>query len=387
MNRDRFPGLNDGWARLDGPAGTQMLDTAIEAMADFARSGGNANQGGVFAAAQATDDLVAQARASVGALLGADPRGVVFGPSMTDLTMRFSATVGRTLRPGDEVVCTRLDHDANVRPWVIAAQRAGATVRFAEPDRDTLALPPSAIAAQLSDRTRWVAVAAASNAVGTTPDIAAIVGLVHEAGARCYVDAVHAAPHRPLHLDKLGVDALACSAYKWFGPHVGILCAPPALLEELAPDKLVPSTDAIPHRWELGTLPFEALAATAAAADYVRDRDWDEVRRHEDALLQRALDGLRAIDGVTLYGDAPERTPTLMFNVDGRTSAETATRLAENRVAVWHGNYYAWELERFLGLAPDGAVRAGFVHYNDADDADRLVAAVAALSPRVRSAG
>ena len=306
---------------------------------------------------------------------------------MTDLTMRFSATVGRTLRPGDEVVCTRLDHDANVRPWVIAAQRAGATVRFAEPDRDTLALPPSAIAAQLSDRTRWVAVAAASNAVGTTPDIAAIVGLVHEAGARCYVDAVHAAPHRPLHLDKLGVDALACSAYKWFGPHVGILCAPPALLEELAPDKLVPSTDAVPHRWELGTLPFEALAATAAAADYVRGRDWDEVRRHEDALMQRALDGLRAIDGVTLYGDAPERTPTLMFNVDGRTSAETATRLAENRVAVWHGNYYAWELERFLGLAPDGAVRAGFVHYNDADDADRLVAAVAALSPRVRSAG
>ena len=387
MNRDRFPGLNDGWARLDGPAGTQMLDTAIEAMADFARSGGNANQGGVFAAAQATDEVVAQARASVGALLGADPRGVVFGPSMTDLTMRFSATVGRTLRPGDEVVCTRLDHDANVRPWVIAAERAGATVRFAEPDRDTLALPPSAIAAQLSDRTRWVAVAAASNAVGTTPDIAAIVGLVHEAGARCYVDAVHAAPHRPLHLGKLGVDALACSAYKWFGPHVGILCAPPALLEELAPDKLVPSADAVPHRWELGTLPFEALAATAAAADYVRGRDWDEVRRHEDALMQRALDGLRAIDGVTLYGDAPERTPTLMFNVDGRTSAETATRLAENRVAVWQGNYYAWELERFLGLAPDGAVRAGFVHYNDADDADRLVAAVAALSPRVRSAG
>jgi cysteine desulfurase family protein (TIGR01976 family) len=387
MNRDRFPGLNDGWARLDGPAGTQMLDTAIEAMADFARSGGNANQGGVFAAAQATDEVVAQARASVGALLGADPRGVVFGPSMTDLTMRFSATVGRTLRPGDEVVCTRLDHDANVRPWVIAAQRAGATVRFAEPDRDTLALPPSAIAAQLSDRTRWVAVAAASNAVGTTPEIGAIVGLVHEAGARCYVDAVHAAPHRPLDLDKLGVDALACSAYKWFGPHVGILCAPPALLEELAPDKLVPSTDAVPHRWELGTLPFEALAATAAAADYVRGRDWDEVRRHEDALMQRALEGLRAIDGVTLYGDAPERTPTLMFNVDGRTSAETATRLAENRVAVWQGNYYAWELERFLGLAPDGAVRAGFVHYNDADDADRLVAAVAALSPRVRSAG
>ena len=388
MNRDRFPGLNDGWARLDGPAGTQMLDTAIEAMADFVRSGGNANQGGVFAAAQVTDEVVAQARASVGALLGADPRGVVFGPSMTDLTMRFSATVGRTLRPGDEVVCTRLDHDANVRPWVIAAQRAGATVRFAEPDRDTLALPPSAIAAQLSDRTRWVAVAAASNAVGTTPDIAAIVGLVHEAGARCYVDAVHAAPHRPLHLGKLGVDALACSAYKWFGPHVGILCAAPALLEELAPDKLVPSTDAVPHRWELGTLPFEALAATRRRG---RLRARAATGTRSAATRTRSCSGrwtgLRAIDGVTLYGDAPERTPTLMFNVDGRTSAETATRLAENRVAVWQGNYYAWELERFLGLAPDGAVRAGFVHYNDADDADRLVAAVAALSPRVRSAG
>jgi cysteine desulfurase family protein (TIGR01976 family) len=387
MNRERFPGLSDGWARLDGPAGTQMVDTAIDAMADFARSGRNANHGGVFAAALATDETVAQARAAMAALLGTDPRGVVFGPSMTDLTMRFAAAVGRTLEPGDEIVCTRLDHDANVRPWVIAAERAQAIVRFAEPEREALTLPPSAIAAQLTDRTRWVAVPAASNAVGTTPDIAAIARAAHDAGARCFVDAVHAAPHRKLDRDALGVDALACSAYKWFGPHVGILCASPALLEELAPDKLVPSSDEVPHRWELGTLPFEALAATTAAADYVRGRDWGEVRRHEDALLQRTLDGLRAIEGVTLYGNAPERTPTLMFNVAGRTSHDTATRLAENRVAVWHGNYYAWELERFLGLAPDGAVRAGFVHYNDTDDADRLVAAVAALSPRVRSAG
>ena len=380
MNRERFPGLNDGWARLDGPAGTQMLDAAVEAMAEFARSGRNANHGGVFYAAQATDETVARARAAVADLLGADPRGVVFGPSMTDLTMRFAAAVGRTLRPGDEVVCTRLDHDANVRPWVIAARRAGATVRFAEPVRDTLELPVGAIARHLTDRTRWVAVAGASNAVGTVPDVEAIARAAHAAGARCFVDAVHAAPHRRLDLGAIRADALACSAYKWFGPHVGILCAHPGLLEELAPDKLVPSPDEVPDRWELGTLPFEALAATAVAADYVRSRDWAEVRRHEDALLHRALRGLHEVEGVTLYGHAPDRTPTLMFNLAGATSRQTATRLAEQRVAVWHGNYYAWELERFLALAPDGAVRAGFVHYNDAEDADRLVAAVAAAA-------
>jgi cysteine desulfurase family protein (TIGR01976 family) len=387
VNRERFPGLRNGWARLDGPGGTQMLDTAIDAIAAFARSGDNANQGGAFAAARATDAAVARARAAVGALLGADPRGVVFGSSMTALTMRFAAAVGRALRPGDELVCTRLDHDANVRPWTIAAQRAGATVRFAAPDPDTLELPVAAVEAVLTDRTRWVAVPAASNAVGTVPDLPAIVRAVHAAGARCYVDAVHAAPHRPLHLADLGADALACSAYKWFGPHVGILGAPPELLEGLAPDKLAPSSDAVPYRWELGTPPFEALAGVTAATEYLQERDWGEVRHHEDALLERALRGLGALDGVTLYGGAADRTPTLMFNVAGHSAEETATRLAERQVAVWHGNYYAWELERFLGLEPDGAVRAGFVDYNDTEDAERLVAAVAAISPRARSAG
>jgi cysteine desulfurase family protein (TIGR01976 family) len=387
VSRHRFPGLRHGWARLDGPAGTQMLDAAIDAMADFARSGDNANEGGAFAAAHATDATVQRARATVGALLGADPRGVVFGPSMTALTMRFAAAACRALAPGDEVVCTRLDHDANVRPWAIAAERAGATLRFAEPDPEVLELPVAAVEAQLSERTRWVAVTAASNAVGTVPDLPAIVRAAHAAGARCYVDAVHAAPHRPLHLRDLGADALACSAYKWFGPHVGILCAPPALLEELTPDKLVPSPDEVPHRWELGTLPFEALAGVTAAAAYLQERDWNQVRHHEDALLERTQNGLRALDGVTLYGDADDRTPTLMFNVDGSSAEATATRLAEQRVAVWHGNYYAWELERFLGLAPDGAVRAGFVDYNDTEDAERLLDAVAAISPRARSAG
>jgi cysteine desulfurase family protein (TIGR01976 family) len=397
VNRDRFPGLRDGWARLDGPAGTQMLDTAIDAMAEFMRSGRNANHGGAFAAAHATDETVAEARAAVADLLGGDPSGVVFGPSMTALTMQFAAAVGRTLRPGDEIVCTRLDHDANVRPWVIAADRAEARVRFAEPDRERLELTREAIEAVMDEQTRWVAVTAASNAVGSIPDLEGIAAAAHDRGASVFVDAVHAAPHRRLDLTALGADVLACSSYKWFGPHVGILCAGPTLLDALHPAKLVPSPDEVPDRWELGTLPFEALAGVTVAARYLAQLDWDAVHAHENALLARAHEGLAALDGVTLYGDARRRTPTLMFNVAGHTSYATAEALAAHEVAVWHGNYYAWELERFLGLDPDGAVRAGFVHYNDADDADRLVAAVEALTaaaprgrevaPPARSAG
>ena len=380
MNRDRFPGLRGGWARLDGPAGTQMVDSAIEAMAEFMRSGHNANHGGLFEAAHRTDELVASARTSVATLLGGDPRGVAFGPSMTAMTMRFSAAAGRALEPGDEIVLSRLDHDANVRPWLIAAERAGATVRFADPEPETLELPASAVEAVLTDRTRWVAVTAASNAVGTVPDLPGIVAAAHAAGARVYVDAVHAAPHRRLDVEALGCDALACSAYKWFGPHVGILCGRPEVLEELKPDKLRPSSDEVPDRWELGTLPFESLAGVRAAADYVLSADWEVVRAHEDALLAAALDGLGAMSHVTVYGAARDRAPTLMFNVAGRTSDEVAAALAERQIAVWQGNYYAVELERHLGLEPHGAVRAGFVHYNDEADAERLLAAVSDLA-------
>jgi cysteine desulfurase family protein (TIGR01976 family) len=384
VNRGRFPGLAGGWARLDGPAGTQMVDSAIDAMTAFMRSGDNANHGGAFAAAHATDACVAEARAAVARLLGADPRGVAFGPSMTAMTMRLAAAVGRTLTRGDEIVCTRIDHDANVRPWVIAAERAGAAVRFAEPEPETLALPAAAVEAQLSDRTRWVAVTAASNAMGTVPELDGIIAATHAAGARVSVDAVHAAPHRPLDLAALDCDTLACSAYKWFGPHIGILCAAPTLLEELSPDKLLPSPDEAPDRWELGTLPFESLAGVTAAAEYVMSLGWERVRTHEEALLRAALDGLAQIDGVTLYGDAPDRAPTLMFTVAGRPSAEVAAALAEREVAVWDGNYYVWELERLLGLAPDGAVRAGFVHYNDEEDVARLVASVADVAAGAR---
>jgi cysteine desulfurase family protein (TIGR01976 family) len=376
VNRDRFPGLADGWARLDAPAGSQPVDAAIEAIADFMRSGTTANQHGAFEAAERLDAFVDGARAAAGAFVGGDPRGVVFGPSATTLTLAFAAAAGRALSPGDEIVCTRLDHDANVRPWLLAAERAGATVRFAEPDPETLELPAAAVEAVLSDRTRWVAVTAASNAVGTVPDLPAIAAAAHAAGARVYVDAVHAAPHRPLDAATRGCDALVCSAYKWFGPHESILWARPELLEELTPDKLRPSPDEVPHRWETGTPAFEAIAGLVAAARYVADTGYDAIRAHEDALLTRLLDGLGSLPGVTLHGAPRDRVPTVMFSVEGRDPHEVATALAAERIAVWHGNYYALELSRLLGLEPDGALRAGIVHYNDESDVDRLLDAL-----------
>jgi cysteine desulfurase family protein (TIGR01976 family) len=379
VNRSRFPGLADGWVRLDGPAGSQMVDSAIDAMTDWMRSGRTANQGGAFPHARASGEIVDAARASVARLLGGEARGVAFGPSTTALTLEFAAAVGRTLSEGDEIVCTRLDHDANVAPWLIAAERAGAVVRFAEPAPDTLELPAASVEAVLSSRTRWVAVTAASNAIGTVPDLAGIVTAARAAGARVYVDAVHATPHRRMDVHALGCDALACSAYKWFGPHIGVLCAKPEILEELRPDKLRPSPDEIPYRWELGTPAFEALAGVRAAADYTAGLDWGAVLDHEDELLSAALAGLGELEHVTLYGAARDRTPTLMFNVEGRRATDVAAALAEQRIAVWDGNYYAYELERHLGLAPHGAVRAGFLHYNELGDAERLIDAVSAL--------
>ena len=379
MNRDRFTALRDGWARLDGPAGSQIADPVIEAMADWMRSGSQANHGGVFKHAHETDELVESTRVACATLLGGDASGVVFGPSFTALTMRFAATVVRSLEPGDEIVCTRLDHDSNVRPWVIAAERAGVTVRFAEPDEGTLELPASAVQAVLSERTKWVAVTAASNAVGSVPDLEGIVAAAHGVGARVYVDAVHATPHRRNDLSALDADVIGCSAYKWFGPHVAMLCGKPEVMSAYRPDKLNPSPEESPDRWELGTLPFESLAGVRAAAEYMLELDFEAVHAHEQALLRSALDGLGAMDHVTLYGAAADRAPTLMFTVAGHHPTEVARFLYEGEIAVWDGNYYAWELERVLGLAPHGGIRAGFLHYNDASDAERLLAAVAEL--------
>jgi selenocysteine lyase/cysteine desulfurase len=255
-------------------------------------------------------------------------------------------------------------------------------VVFAEPDPETLELPVEAVERVLDEDTDWVAVTGASNACGTVPDLVGIAAAARAAGARVYVDAVHAAPHRPL--AQVDADVIACSAYKWFGPHIGILAAEPALLAEYRTPKLAPSPDTVPERWELGTLPFEALAGVAAAADYTASVGWERVRAHEDGLLARALQGLDDIAGVRIHGRAVDRTPTVMFNLDGMTSTQLATALADEKVAVWDVNYYAYELERFLGLDPHGAVRAGFVHYNDETDADRLIEAVRRVAARDR---
>ena len=240
--------------------------------------------------------------------------------------------------------------------------------------------PASAVEAVLSERTKWVAVTAASNAIGSIPDLTGIVAAAHAVGARVYVDAVHATPHRRNDLAALGADVIGCSAYKWFGPHVAMLCGRPEIMAEYHPDKLNPSPDESPDRWELGTLPFESLAGVRAAAEYMLELDFEAVHAHEQALLQSALDGLGAMDHVTLYGAAADRAPTLMFTVAGHHPTEVAKFLNEREIAVWDGNYYAWELEQVLGLAPHGGIRAGFLHYNDASDAERLLAAVAELA-------
>ncbi len=380
LNRHRFPGLSDGWARFDAPGGTQPVDAAIAACTEYLASGAFANYGGPFPASRRTRAVTDDARAAVGALFGADPEGLVFGPSMSAVTFRFAAAVGRTLGPTDQVVVTRLDHDANVRPWELAAERAGASVRYADPDPGTLALTPESLAPHLTDRTRWVAFTAASNVVGSLTDVAALTELVHAAGARVYVDAVHAAPHGPIDLAALGCDALVVSAYKWFGPHLGALCAAPALLAELSVDKLRASSDQGADRWDQGTQPFELLAAAGAAADYVRETGWPAIVEHEDWLREALVGGLAALDGVRVLGAPVRRTPTALFTVAGHTPMAVAEALAAERIAVGAGSFYALGIAELLGLGDAGAVRAGAAHYTSLEEVERLVAGVRALA-------
>jgi selenocysteine lyase/cysteine desulfurase len=381
VDRERFPGLGDEWVRLDGPAGTQAVDDAIEATTAWWRSGDPANAHGLFPQAAATDALVWSTRDVCAELLGSEPDSIVLGESMTSLTMRFSAAVGRSLGPGDEVVVTRLDHDGNVRPWVLAAERAGATVRCVEPDRDTLVLEPEHVAAVVSDRTRWIVITATSNVTGTAPDVAALCALAQAAGARTYIDAVAATPHRRIDRRGWGADAVVCSAYKWYGPHVGVLSAEPSLLAELRPDKLVPSPDTVPERWELGTLPFEQLAGVRAAARFMLDRVVPLRWKEEQSLGDKLDAGLRSIDGVAVLGERrPGDAPTRWFTVTGLEPDEVALRLSEQRIAVWSGTNYAWEIAHWLGLGDAGAVRAGLVHYNDVTDLDRFLDTLARIA-------
>jgi cysteine desulfurase family protein (TIGR01976 family) len=409
VNRVRaaYPALTDGYAYLDGAAGTQVPAAVIEAIAGTYRAGiGNA--GGAFPASGRADRIVAECRRAVADLTGAEPDGVILGPNMTTLTYRLADTLSRQWGPGDEVVVSQLDHDANVRPWVQAAARSGATLRWAQVDVSTAELPAAQYGELLSERTRLVAVTAASNIVGTRPDVSAIAAAAHAVGALCYVDGVHATPHVPVDVRALGADFYATSAYKWSGPHIGPVVADPGLLETLNPDKLVPAPAGVPGRFERGTPGYADLSGVVAAVDHLASLDpapknpktpkspktatgsrrerlqasMAAVEQYEAELFARLLGGLSAMGHVTLYGKAARRAPTAFFTVAGYSPREVAERLAARKVNVWNGDNYAWELAGAFGLRDSGgAVRAGLVHYNDESEVDRLLAAVAELAP------
>jgi cysteine desulfurase family protein (TIGR01976 family) len=385
--RKQFPALDEGAAHFDGPGGSQTPQVVADAVARTLTSA-LANRGRLTTADRRADEIVIGARAAMADLLGTQANGIVFGRSMTQLTYDFSRTLAKTWSEGDEVIVTRLDHDANVRPWVQAAEAVGATVKWLGFDRESTELDD--IAPLLTDRTRLVAVTGASNLIGTRPDVARIADQVHGAGALIYVDGVHLTAHAPV--DASYADFYACSPYKFFGPHLGVLTAKPELLETLRPDKLLPSTNAVPERFEFGTLPYELLAGTTAAVDFIAGLGGAGATRRERLLSSLQLveeyeDGLRAelesrlatIPGVTLYGHAARRTPTLLFTVDGHTPVAVAEQLAAVGVNAPAGSFYAYEPARHLGLGAAGAVRVGLAPYSDQSDIDRLVAAVNSL--------
>ncbi|MGZ4472178.1 MAG: cysteine desulfurase-like protein [Nocardioidaceae bacterium] len=389
--RASFPALQDGTAYFDGPGGSQVPREVAQAVAG-AMTAGLANRGVVTAAERRADDLVLAARAAVADLLGARPGGVVFGRSMTQVTYDVARALAKEWGPGGEVVVTRLAHDATIRPWVQAAEAAGATVRWAGFDPETAELAVEDVEAVLSDRTRLVAVTGASNLLGTRPDVPGISAAAHAAGALVYVDGVHLTPHAPVDVAAFGADFYACSPYKFFGPHHGVVVAEPALLQTLRPDKLLPSTLDVPERFELGTLPYETLAGTTACVDFIaglastapsrRERVLESmaaVEEHEERLFCRLLDGLAALDRVRLHGSPKRRTPTALFSVDGLDGSDVYRGLADRRVNAPASSFYAIEASRWVGLGDTGAVRAGLAPYTNDDDVDRLLAGVEEL--------
>jgi cysteine desulfurase family protein (TIGR01976 family) len=376
--RARFSALDRRLAFFDGPGGTQCPDEVIDAIASYLRES-NANIGAPYETSQRTDALVEHSRVRAADFLGCSPDEVAFGPSMTGLNFLLTRAFARTLREGDEVVVTVLDHDANVAPWLELQHDLGIVVRVAGVT-DDLELDYDDLASKLSDRTRVVAFPVAANSVGTAPDVSRVVALAHSAGALAWADAVHWAPHGPIDVAAWDVDMLICSPYKYFGPHLGLAFGKAELIGSWRPYKVRPAADEpIGHRFELGTLPHELLAGFVAAVDYVESLGWDAIRAHENALGERFLAGLP--ETVELYGlpTMAGRVPTFCFNVAGLSPEKAATRLAEHDLAVWHGNYYALETMRHLGLT-DGAVRAGIVHYNTEDEVDRLLAAFGELA-------
>jgi cysteine desulfurase family protein (TIGR01976 family) len=388
--RSDYPALTEGFAHFDGAGGTQPAEPVISAIATAMRTAVS-NRGTAFEPARRSGEIVARARAAVADLVGGHPDGVVFGPSATALTYLVARTLSRGWTAGDEIVVSRLDHDANVRPWVQAAEQAGATVRWADVDVPTGGLPVGQYRDLITANTRLVAVTAASNANGAIPAVRQIADLAHGAGSLMYVDGVHATAHLPVDVAALGADFYVTSAYKWSGPHYAAVVAAPATWEPLHPVKLVPSPAQAPDRFEYGTLSFELLAGVAAAVDYLAGlapggettrraklvASMTAVAAYESELAAKLAAGLAGIDGVTLVPAPADRCPTLAFRVAGQSPAETARILGDQGICVSNGDYYAVEFFTAMGLRDSGgAVRAGIYHYTTAAEVDRLLEAL-----------
>ena len=382
---------------LDGPGGTQVPQRVIDAISDYLKRD-NANTCGAYATSRHTDAMIAGARSAMADFMGCDPDEIVFGPNMTSLTFAISRSIGRELGPGDEIVLTHLDHDANVSPWRALEER-GVTIRMAEIHGDDCTLDLDDLAGKITDRTKLVAVGYASNAVGTINDVAEIIRLAHERGAMAYIDAVHYAPHGPIDVRALDCDFLVCSTYKFFGPHMGVLYGKREHLKRLEPYKVRANTNAIPNCWEWGTLNHECIAGITACVDYLADlgrhvnpsasgrrvallAGYDAIQKHERGLMENLIGGLLAIPGLKLYGISDpkrfdQRCPTIAVRIKGHTPLELATQLGERGFFTWDGNYYALNLTERLDVEKDGGfLRIGLAHYNTGDEVERLLAAL-----------
>lgn len=389
--RARIPALNSGTAFFDGPGGTQTPDIVADAMA-AAMKGELANRARETQAGRNADDIVLAARAAMADLLGADPAGIVFDRSMTAIAFMVARTLAGDWGPGDEIVVSRLDHDGDVRPWVTYAERAGATVRWIDFDPTTGEVSLDQVRAVVNENTRLVAITGASNVIGTRPPLAAIGEIVHATQALYFVDGVHLTAHAYIDIAEIGADFYACSPYKFMGPHIGVLAASPALLETLHPDKLKPSTEEVPDRFELGTLPYELLAGVVAAVDVLADlvpgdettmtrrarieRSMNALDHYEEGLHALLREGLAGIPGVRLYSNAHHRTPTEFFSFDGHDSAAVSFELARRGINAPAGSFYALEPCEWLGLGKAGAIRAGLAPYSSTEDVERLLEAL-----------
>jgi cysteine desulfurase family protein (TIGR01976 family) len=382
---------------LDGPGGTQVPQRVIDAIADYLKRN-NANTGGAYSTSRATDKMITDARLAMSDFLGCDPDEVVFGANMTSLTFAISRSIGRELGPGDEIVLTHLDHDANISPWRALEER-GVIIRMAEIHEGDCTLDMDDLARNITARTKVVAVGYASNAVGTINDVKEVVRLAHQHGAMAYIDAVHYAPHGPIDVRALDCDLLACSTYKFFGPHMGVLYGKREHLLRLQPFKVRANTNAIPNRWEWGTLNHECIAGITACVDYLADLGrhtnpsatsrrvallaaFEAIRNHERGLMERMIRGVASIPGAKLYGLADpkrfdHRCPTIAVRVQGHTPLELSAKLGERGFFTWDGNYYALNLTERLDVEKDGGfLRIGIAHYNSAEEVERVLEAL-----------